>query len=729
MKKRVLLVILISFMAHPYPLLSVETAQAETLSTEQLAETAGTEVSSENHASITESSEKKQNEQESTVSSTVSSSEQSDEQATTAPLEKTMLQEQAAADEWKTVSTLAELKAALNAKEPLIKLAASSDVFDLGTSSVSISADVTIDGNGRQLSYYGNSGFISSTNGLTITLQNMTFGSPDYTVNAVGLYGIMQTSYLTDLYVNNVNYYSNRTAQPFYVRGAASKIHFQGTNQFMQQNPDGSVASGEEFAECNNLIFEAGTKTTIVQNTNGALGFMWMFSNPGNITVNDGADVSITTNHNLIYSDGSNNGTITLGKQAKLSIKGTNTSKGNFYYATRPAYWSVGEGAELSIDYPNSVKLGNNSTIAFSPDSVGKLSVSANESFFSPGVGAGSSFTIDNAKSIYFQGKPGTANNPIGFSGGTNQFTFSPFQGNTPGYEVIADQTSLTSQLDPGSWTIAAGPISRQALSKTPDFTADEKTAIQRSNRLTLQRLNPPVQLLDVGKNIQVNDAAFHLSDYQLNGNESRVQKVSYKLYSKQVSDPNTATAGLIEEQSKDTLTDTADFSNLKEKTDYWLYVRIICDLDSQSSEWLEVPFTTQQEMINVDFPIEVAFYSKKEGTEQKILPADSYTIDNHSSFPVTVQATDLTELSNPGGIQLLSQPDAENPKGMLLRLTQDANPLGVLTKELSESPLTFKELGGKSSTTLGFSGNYYGERKQSQQVQYRLTLVAERKE
>ena len=133
--------------------------------------------------------------------------------------------------------------------------------------------------------------------------------------------------------------------------------------------------------------------------------------------------------------------------------------------------------------------------------------------------------------------------------------------------------------------------------------------------------------------------------------------------------------------------------------------------------------------MINVDFPIEVAFYSKKDGDEQKIVPADTYTIDNHSSFPVTIQATDLTELNNPGNIQLLTGPEQGNKKDLLLHLTEGNTSLGVLTKKLQDAPLTFKELAGQSSTSFGFSGSYYGDRHQAQQVQYRLTLTAERKE
>lgn len=727
MNIRVMLVIFLSSLVCTSPMFAADTAYADTLSSAQTGESVSVADRSEPLSSTTETQQVTETSAAPTAES--STSEQNSEPKSTVPASEAETKQQAYDGEWKLVSSFAELKAALDAKEPMIKLAPSTEVFDLGTSGLQISGNVTIDGNNRQLSYNGNRGFYSNTNGLTITLQNMTFGSPDYTVNAVGLYGIMQTSSVTDLYVNNVNYYSNKTAQPFYVRGAASKIHFQGVNRFMQQNPDGSVASGEEFAECNNLIFEAGTQTTIVQNTNGALGFMWMFSNPGNITVNDGADVSITTNHNLIYSDGSNNGTIALGKKAKLSIKGTNNSMGNFYYATRPAFWTVGEGSELSIDYPNSIKLANNSTILFSPDAIGNLSVSNSESFFSPGVGAASTFTIDNAKRISFQGKAGTTNNPIGFSGGTNAFTFSAFQENTPGYEVIANNASLTSQLDAGSWTVAAGTISRQALPNTPDFTSGEKTALQQASSLVLQRLNPPVRLTGVGKDIAVNDATFHLTDYQLNGNDARVQKVAYKLYSKQTDDPETATDGLIEEQNKSSLTESVHYSNLKEKTNYWLYVRIICDLDSQSSKWLEVSFTTQQEMINVDFPIEVAFYSKKDGDEQKIVPADTYTIDNHSSFPVTIQATDLTELNNPGNIQLLTGPEEGNKKDLLLHLTEGNTSLGVLTKKLQDAPLTFKELAGQSSTSFGFSGSYYGDRHQAQQVQYRLTLTAERKE
>ncbi|MBO0451122.1 pectate lyase-like adhesive domain-containing protein [Candidatus Enterococcus murrayae] len=660
--------------------------------------------------------------------------ESSSTQASVTENNEIVIENQKYEEAWLIVSTVSELQTALKNKEPYIKLADSTEIFDFGNTAIPITGDVTIDGNNRQISYNGgnlnsNKGLYTTVGGLTIRLQNMTFGSTDYTVPALGLYGIMQSSAAVQLHIENVNYYSNQSAQPFYLRNLNSKIYFYGTNQFMQQNPDGSTANGQEFAETNNLEFTAGSHTTIVQNTSDALGSVWMPANPASITVGEEAEVDITSNHNFIYSDGANNGVITLDNNSKLSVKGTNSAKGDFYYFNKPAFLTVGEGAEFSISYPNSIKIANGSMFKFLPDSIGHFSISDSESVFNRSVGANSTFEIDNAQQITFQGKPGTTYNPIGFVGGTNKFIYAPFSERTRGYGVMTEDTSLTSQLDAGTWHIASTDISRSVQTNTPDFTAAEKTALKNTNRISLTRLNPPVELLDVSQDIQVNEASFQLKEYQLNNNDEMVSGMEFKLYSKKVADPANDETGLIEQQSFSNLTDKGTFSNLKERTDYWLYVRIVCDPDSQSSDWLEVPFKTQQEMINVSFPIEAAFYTEKKAGQQAVIPANTYSIDNHSSFAVAIQATDIQELSNPAGIRLLQEEDETNQKDLFLNLTEGNRSLGALTEQLHESPLSFAELAGNASTTMGFSGKYYGEVKKAQQVQYRLTLTAARKE
>lgn len=638
------------------------------------------------------------------------------------------------AESWAVVSTVSELQAALANKEPYIKLADSSDIFDFGNAAIPITGNVTIDGNNRQISYNGgnlnaNKGLYTTTGGLTIKLQNMTFGSADLTVPALGLYGIMQSEAATQLHIENVNYYSNQSAQPFYLRNLNSKIYFHGTNQFIQQNTDGSMANGQEFAECNNLEFTAGSSTTIVQNTHDALGFLWMPANPASIVVGDGAEVDITSNHNFIYSDGTNNGVITLGEKAKFSVTGTNSAKGNFYYFDKAAFLTVGKSAEFLVRYPSSLKIANGSAFKFLPDSIGLFEISDSESVFDRSVGSSSSFEIDNAHEVTFQGKAGTTYNPIGFVGGTNKFIFDPFSEKTTGYSVMANGVPLKSQLDAGTWHITATDISRASQTNTPDFTSVEKTVLKNADSIRLTRLNLPVELVSVTQDVQVNEANFQLAEYQLNQNDDLISGVDFKLYSKKTDDPSKDETGLIEQQSLPNLEDTGTFSNLKEQTDYWLYVRIVCDPVSQSSEWLEVPFKTKQEMINVSFPIEAAFYTKKETGKQVVTAADTYSIDNHSSFPVAIQATDFQELSNPAGIHLLPEADETNQRDLFLNLTEGTKNLGVLTKDLKETPLSFAELAGNTSTTMGFSGRYYGDDKKAQQVQYRLILTAARKE
>ena len=93
------------------------------------------------------------------------------------------------------------------------------------------------------------------------------------------------------------------------------------------------------------------------------------------------------------------------------------------------------------------------------------------------------------------------------------------------------------------------------------------------------------------------------------------------------------------------------------------------------------------------------------------------------------IQATDFQELSNPTGIDLLSEADEDNQKDLFLKLTEGNQTLGVLTKNLQKQPQGFKDLAGKTSTSLGFSGKYYGNSQEAQKVQYRLVLTAERKD
>lgn len=645
--------------------------------------------------------------------------------------------EQTYADSWAVVNNVSELQTALRKKEPYIKLAGPSAIFNFGNAAIPITANVTIDGGDRQVAYDGgvlnlNKGLYTKVSGLTIRLQNMTFGSADRTVPALGLYGIMQSEQATELHLENVNYYSDRGAQPLYLRHPKSKVFFHGVNCFTQQKANGSTAAGQEFAEGNNFIFEVGSRTTIIQNTNETLGFLWLLKNPSNITLNEDAEVAITTNHNFIYSNGINNGTISLGKRAKLSVKGTNTGKGNFYYFDKAAFLTVGEQAEISINYPNSLKLNNGSVFRFMPESTGNFVMTNSESIFDRDVGTNSLFEIDSAKRLKFQGKSGNTYNPIGFVAGNNRFQFKSFGVNTAGYQVCINENALvdlTPQKDAGTWTIGSADISRSTQQNTSDFTANEKRLLKAANSVTLERLNPPAKVLAVAQNVNVNDAAFQVTDYQLNGNEDKFRQLEFKLYDQKVADPAVEGDGFIRQKQTGNLADTVTFSDLRERTDYWLYVRIASDPDSQSSEWLEVPFKTQTEKLNVTFPVEVAFHTKKKNNRQEIIPADSYKIDNNSSFAVKIQATDFQELSNPTGIDLLSKADEDNQKDLFLKLTEGNQTLGVLTKNLQKQPQGFKDLAGKTSTSLGFSGKYYGNSQEAQKVQYRLVLTAERKD
>lgn len=655
-----------------------------------------------------------------------------DLETTSVPTESVASRAQNYEESWAIVSTLSELQLALKNKEPYIKLAESSEVFVIGNAAATITADVVIDGNNRQISYYGEHGFNSTTAGITITLQNMTFGSPDFTVRAEGLYGIMRSAAKSELHITNVNYFSDKIAQPFYFRHSTGKIYFHGTNLFMQQKVDGSMGSGEEFAECNNFVFTAGSHTKIVQNTSGTIGLFWLPENPSSITLEEDAVLDVTSNHSFSYSDGTNNSRISLGKNSKLLVTGTNPDNGYFFYFDKPSFITVGEGAEFSMNYPRNIRIAGGSQIKFLPNSIGNFNVTHDETVFDRTVGQGSTFEIDNTKRLHFKAKAGSNFNPIGFASVSNTFSFNQFGADTNGYEIVTNEDTaplkLTPQLDPGVWTILKD-ITRTVEPKTPDFTNEEKTILQNAESITLKRLNPPIELRKVDYEAGVNEATFNLAEYLLHDNDDLISGTEFKLYAQKSINPAAEGDGFIEQKQSDHLDESVAFSKLKEQTEYWLYVRIKADPDSQSSEWLEVPFKTTQEMLDINFPVEVAFYTEKGQNQQAVHAAAEYSIDNHSSFPVKLQATALQELSNPSGIQLLSQAVEGNQKDLFLNLTEQGQKLGVLTNSLHEAPLSFSDLAGKSSTKLGFSGIYYGDARTAQKVQYQLTLTAERKE
>lgn len=713
------------------------TVQAETTASESLSEQSTQQSSAliESTSAVESSAENENTDEPENKIETESTVEVEGTSEPESPAEKAESSEtqiQTYEGTWAIVSTLSELQTALRNKEAYIKLADSADVFVIGSANATITADVVIDGNNRQIAYSDGQAFNSTTAGIKITLQNMTFGSPDFSVKAEGLYGIMRSTAKSELHINNVNFFSDKISQPFYFRNTTGKIYFHGTNLFMQQKADGTVGGGEEFAECNNYEFVEGSHTRIVQNTSGAGALFWMPENPASITVGENAVVDITSNHTFSYSDGTNSPNISLGKNSKLLVKGTNPDNGYFFIYDKPAAITVGEGAEFSVSYPRSFRISAISAIKFLPNSIGNFEVTHDQAVFDRTVGPGSTFEIDNAKRVHFKAKAGTAYNPIGFASLSNTFSFSPFGADTNGYEVVTNEATsplkLTPQLDPGIWTII-NDITRTAEPNTPDFTSEEKKTLQNAESITLKRLNHPIELLKVDKKVDVNDATFQLAEYQLHENDEFIRNVDFKLYAKKASDPAAEGEGFIQQQQTANLAEAVTFSKLKEQTEYWLYVRINCDPNSQSSEWLEVPFKTYQEMIDVDFPVEVAFYTEKEKDQQKVRQAGEYSIDNHSSFAVELQATDLQELSNPSGIQLLPTAEEENEKDLLLNLTEQDKKLGVLTRSLHESPLAFADLAGKSSTKLGFSGIYYGDAKTAQKVQYRLTLTAARKE
>lgn len=693
-----------------------ELAQSNSTVKENIVETETPSISS---------SEEEQKESDTTDSSESTSSE-----------EEPVRSRQTRADEitWTVVEDSQALKTELGKADPPTHIKLGGDgVFSLSTA-VPVKSNVVIDGDGKTVSYPSDglsSGIYADSSNIEVTLQNMTFGSPDYSVPMKNLYGIFPASdsEVVKLNVNNVNYYSNNGAQAFHINETGSEIHFFGENEFILEG------SGQEFAEASAFYFEQGSKTTVRHQTGSNDGFIWArrSNNSNVINLAEDAVFDVESNHSFIYND-IRGGNISVGKNAKLLIKSVNVKGSSSKYPIRydGGKWdiSVAENGLLDISYPNSIQLADPSNIYIGKGADARFETTEEKSVFDRSVGANSTFVVDNANLVEFTAVPDGGINPIGFVNGTNKFSFAPFaaaEGDQQGTEGYAIRTTpsfaINSQKASGTWNISTGDITREAVTDTNDFTTEEKNAMKAATTIQLVKIpEPRSQIAMLKKTSNYLDFSVQLSNYELFNNT--FAQVRYRLYAKEADDPTVDSADFIEEKTTTTIDGEVTFDGLEQDTKYWLYAQIECDPSGQSSYWFEDTVKTKA-MINVEVPTYIAF---RTDMDANVVQDREYAIKNNGTSPVNIKVNSFQVKSNSDNIPLLSETDInDSAEGLFLKLVSE-DPQGIELVNL-ENPVTkplFGTIDGGTSKKIGLGGKYQGTIEEVMQLDSQLTLLIE---
>ncbi len=347
------------------------------------------------------------------------------------------------------VGSTSELTAALN-NVNVTDITLKNNI-DLGSSAFPVNRDITIDGQGHTINYYGSSasqGIYFNANNITIHYKNIIFGNPSLmgqhsSTNAGNYYGIAPASGRTNakLIVEGVSYYSDYGAQPFYLVGTSNFIEFRGSNYFYM----GGGSYSQEFAEASNFYFADNSSTTVVDNNTENIAFIWPYSNALNFELGQNALVNITTAHDFLYVDvnTTSDQKITVGDGSSLTINQSNTTAPSAagqlsYFSTRKIALSVGNSANLAI------RMKNPSSFTSFVANLGQYSttsLSTGGATFFTSANNGVNITLDNVDkfSVKSEVGGGTTTGPLG-SNTTAQTlnTTSPFIGNSIGYDVQA---------------------------------------------------------------------------------------------------------------------------------------------------------------------------------------------------------------------------------------------------------------------------------------------------
>jgi len=627
------------------------------------------------------------------------------------------------------VENSAELRTALETDQvAYIQLANSDAVFNFENDDnrrINIKRDVTIDGNYRTLSYHdGNNRYALQVDddNISVKLQNMTFGSEDYSVPAYDYYGFCRGDGNDNvtIEVENINYYSTLAAQPFHNRGTGSKIVFSGTNYFTVQK--GSYS--EEFAECNHFLFKEDSHTTI-EHATGQTNSIVTSGRDFSFELEAGAVVDYKTTSSRFVDNYLGNGTMNIGEGASLKLNGTR----NFGSLSRSIDVQVDQGGELDLTFASKFDFPTTSTFNFAKDSTLNMAVTNANQVFNNTIPA-TNFIIDNAYRLSFNVSGSTNSEPVNAG-----FTFSEFIPGITGYGITAGNTPINTIIGSGA-VISSNGTDFTLNSPQDDFETDEKTTIRGARSIVLQRLPNPAVILDVKQVVKDTSVAFNLTDYLTNNNV--ITGVDYLLFSKQqdtesfndtdkITEQNITTAEAATELTEAEITSSVEFTSLAEQTEYWLYVQIKAGFESGDSEWYEVSFTTKTDALNVTFPAEMFFNTEMSEEDRRLLvTSQRYRVKNDSAYPIELKINSFSE-DGVSGIDLLENIEGDTKDHLFLQLAKDNEELTTLTANAKD--VDMGELDIDQQINLQFTGEYFGNAGKEINTKYNMILEFTRTE
>lgn len=626
----------------------------------------------------------------------------------------------ASQDDPRVVENSAELRTALATDQvAYIQLAESTDIFEFSGSSPQVKSNVTIDGNGRTISYSKNA-FEVTVNNVWVKFMNMTFGSPDYSVTTNEYYGFCRgrADYVT-VEVEDVTYYSTRGAQPFHNTGTDCKIVFSGENFFSVQKG----GSSQEFAECDHFLFKKDSHTTV----DHATGYHRAIRTGGDdfsFELEDRAVVDFKTDVNFVNNYDS--GTIKVGQNASLKINGSESFVDS---SNEPTTFQVDEGGKLDMTFANAYNFSSTSEFRFAKDSTLNMAVTNANQIFSRTISA-DKFTIDNAYRLSFNVSGSTNKEPVNAG-----FTFAEFIPGITGYGITAGNTPINTII--GSGAVINSNGTDFTLNSPQDFETDEKTTIRGARSIILQRLPNPAVILDIKQVVKDTSAVFNLTDYLTNNNV--ITGVDYLLFSKQqdtesFNDTDKIAEQKIEAKAEEAGTETetelteaeitcpVEFTDLTEQTEYWLYVQIKAGFAAGDSEWYEISFTTKTDALNVTFPTEMFFNTEMSEADRRLLvTSQRYRVKNNSAYPIELKINSFSE-DGVSGVDLLENIDGDTKKGHLyLQLAKDSEGLTTLTKDTKD--VDMGELAIDQQINLQFTGEYFGNAGKEINTKYNMIL------
>ena len=342
-------------------------------------------------------------------------------------------------------------------------------------------------------------GLYFAASNISITFKNLKIGDPRVKNSANNYYGIAPAENLiknSKIIVENVDYYSDRGAQPFHIRNASNQIVFRGKNSFHTTKIAGSVLV-QEFAEATNFLFEEDSDTTINMENTELIGTFWPSTGPLNLTLKNRARLKVVSANALVYSDGGalHKNRITVGEGAVLDVKLTDKKDGVLMYHDHDLTIDVQKNGRFLAETVGANNFNKNSSLNLGPGAKAELK-NTHGDFYKNGSGT---IRLDNADELLMTSGSHGKTSPTGLSASKPTLTFAPFSTDTKGYGIYADDQWVTDQADTSSWAFTPSRIKRSPTA----LTRGQEHQIQAASRFKVVRnatkgttespKNPPV--------------------------------------------------------------------------------------------------------------------------------------------------------------------------------------------------------------------------------------------